>query len=134
MLIIVTGAIGIGKTTVCRKIVEAVRNQGYKCSGILTYKGATSHIIIEDIQSGEKEILASSSGEYGGPRTPRYSFNPRGIDFGIRVIDKGTNSDLLVIDEVGQLELGGEGFVKSLELIRADSFKNSILVVRSKFR
>ena len=134
MLIIITGTIGIGKTTVCQKMVEALRNQGYKCSGILTYKDATGHIIVEDIQSGKTEILASSNSEYDGPRTPRYSFSPKGIDFGIRAIDKGIDSDVLVIDEVGHLELGGEGFSKSLELIIAGKVKNSILVVRNEFR
>jgi len=64
-------SIDIGKTTVCQKLVKAVRNQGYKCGGILTYKDATSRIIIEDIQSGEKEILAGSSSEYAGPGNPR---------------------------------------------------------------
>ena len=53
MVIIVTGAIGIGKTTVCRKLIEIVRNRGYTCGGILTYKAPDKGIIIEDIQSGE---------------------------------------------------------------------------------
>jgi len=132
MVIIVTGVIGVGKTTVCQKLVETVRNQGYTCGGILTYKDATNHIIIEDIQSGEKEILASSHSTYNGPRTPRYSFNPEGIDFGIQAIDKGIDSDVLIIDEVGHLELRGEGFVKSLELIQTNKVKNSVIVIRKE--
>ncbi|MFC1986204.1 nucleoside-triphosphatase, partial [Chloroflexota bacterium] len=109
-----------------------VRNQGYTCGGILTYKAADEGIIIEDIQSGEKETLASTTNVYDGPRTAKYFFNPEAIDFGIKAIDRGIPSDILFVDEVGYLELGGEGFVKSLELIKAGKVRNSVLVIRKQ--
>ena len=130
MVIIVTGAIGIGKTMVCRKLIEIARNRGYTCGGILTYKAANKDIIIEDIQSGEKETLASINNVYRGPHTAKYSFNPKGIDFGIEAVAKGTSAAILVVDEIGPLELRGEGFVKVIELIKADKVKDCILVIR----
>jgi nucleoside-triphosphatase THEP1 len=72
MVIIVTGAIGIGKTTVCRKLIEITQNQGYSWGGFLTYKTADKDIIIEDVQTGEKETLASINNVYHGPRTVKY--------------------------------------------------------------
>ena len=86
MLIIVTGSIGIGKTTVCRKILHIIQGQGYTCGGIVTYKAPDNSIIVEDVQSGEKEILASIDSIYQGPRTAKYYFNSKGIDFGIKAI------------------------------------------------
>lgn len=130
MVIVVTGAIGIGKTTVCRKLVETVRHQGYTCGGILTYKAADESIVIENIQSGEKETLASIRNIYHGPRTTKYFFNPKGIDFGVQAIDKGTSRAVLVVDEVGHLELRGEGFTRVLELIRIGKVENCVLVIR----
>jgi len=130
MVIVVTGAIGIGKTTVCRKLIEIVRNQGYTCGGILTYKAADKGIIIEDIQSGEKETLASINDVYHGPRTAKYSFNPKGIDFGIQAVEKGTSAAILVVDEIGHLEIRGAGFAKVLELIKAGKVKDCVLVIR----
>ena len=132
MVFIVTGTIGIGKTTVCRKLIEIVRNRGYTCSGILTYKAADKDISIEDIQTGDRETLASISNVYHGPRTEKYFFNPKGIDFGIRAIDRGTSSDFLVVDEIGLLELSGKGFIKAIELIRARKVPNCILVIRKE--
>jgi nucleoside-triphosphatase THEP1 len=132
MVIIVTGAIGVGKTTVCRKLIEIVQNKGYTCGGILTYKAADKGIIIEDIQSGEKETLASINNVYHGPRTAKYFFNPKAIDFGIQAIERGISSDILFVDEIGHLELGGEGFVNSLELIKADKARNAVLVIRKQ--
>jgi len=132
MVIVVTGTIGIGKTTVCRKLIEVARNQGYTCGGILTDKAADNSIIIEDVQSGERETLASIKNVYHGPRTTRYFFNPRGIYFGIQAIDKGISSAILLIDEIGQLELRGEGFAEVPELIKAGKIKECVLVIRKE--
>lgn len=77
MIIIVTGFHRYRQNNRLPEAVKAVGNQGYKCGGILTYKDATSRIIIEDIQSGEKEILAGSSSECAGTCNPRSSFNPK---------------------------------------------------------
>lgn len=132
MVVIVTGAIGIGKTTVCEKVVKIVQSLGYTCGGVLTYKAHDESLSVLDIQTGDRNILASTDNIFDGPQTPRYSFNPEAVDFGIRAIEKAIDSDILVVDEIGHLELGGEGFAKSLELIKAGRVKNSILVIRKQ--
>ena len=132
MVIIITGAIGIGKTTVCRKLVEKVREQGFTCGGILTCKAADGSITIEDIQTGEKQTLAGIDKAYHGPSTAKYYFNPDGIDFGIRAIESGTSAAILVVDEIGHLELRGEGFTGVLELLEADKVKSCVLVIREE--
>jgi nucleoside-triphosphatase THEP1 len=132
MVIIITGAIGIGKTTVCEKVIKIARSSGYSCGGVLTQKAADGNLIALDIQTGERAILASTDNTFGGPRTPRYSFNPEAIKFGIRAINKAIDSDVLIIDELGHLELDGEGFAKSLELVKTGRVKNSILVIRKE--
>ena len=132
MVIIVTGTIGVGKTTVCRRLVEVLQNRGYTCGGILTYKTADKSLIVEDIQSGQRETLGSINNVYDGPRTARYFFNPEGINFGIEAIDKGTCAAILVVDEIGHLELRGEGFVRVIELIRTGKVRNCVLVIRKE--
>ena len=132
MVIVVTGDIGIGKTTVCRKLMEIVRNQGHSWGGILTYKAADKGIIIEDVQTGERETLASINNVYHGPRTAKYFFNPRGIDFGIQAIAMGTSSTILLVDEIGHLELRGEGFAKVTKLIKTGKVKDCVLVIRKE--
>ena len=132
MVIIVTGAVGIGKTTVCEKVIKIARSQGYSCGGIIAYKTRNEDIIIEDVQTGETEVLASISNIYQGPRTAKYFFNPEGIDFGIQAIDRGTASDILLVDELGHLELSGEGFAKVIEQTFAGKVKNCIVVIRKE--
>jgi nucleoside-triphosphatase THEP1 len=130
--IIITGEVGVGKTTVCEKVVELARSRGYSCGGILTPKAPDKGIIVVDIQSGESKPLASINNIYQGPRTGRYFFNPEAVEFGNRAIDGAVSSDILLVDEVGHLELEGEGFARALEIIKAGRAKNSILVIRSK--
>ena len=130
MVFVITGAIGVGKTTVCRKLIEMLRGQGHTCTGVLSYKTTDQGIIIENIRSGEKKSLASIDNVYNGPHTAKYSFNPDGISFGIQAIEEGASADILLIDEVGHLELGGEGFVDALELVNTGRIKGCILVIR----
>ena len=132
MDIIVTGAVGIGKTTVCEKVMKMARSEGYSCGGVVAHKTRNEDIIIEDVQTGETKDLASVSNIYRGPRTGKYSFNPEGIEFGIRAIDRGIASDILLVDELGHLELRGEGFVKVIEHITAGKVKNCIMVIRKE--
>jgi len=130
MVFIITGEIGIGKTTVCLKLVDIVRSSGYTCGGILTEKAAGGDITVENINSGEKEILASTLDTFQeGSRTGKYYFYPRGIDFGIRSIASGSFAEILFIDEIGQLELNGEGFTGTLEICNA-SKAQCVLVIR----
>jgi len=129
--IIVIGTVGIGKTTVCEKVIHMAKSLGYSCGGILTPKSKEG-IIIVDVQTGERKPLASLANIYKGPRIGQYFFNPEGINFGIKAIDRGISSDILFVDEIGYLELKGEGFIKILELIRAGKVKNSILVIRKE--
>jgi nucleoside-triphosphatase THEP1 len=132
MVIIITGAIGVGKTTICEKVVEIIRSSGYSCGGILTHKAAHESLIASDIQTGESAILAGTDNKFDGPRTLRYSFNPEAIKFGIRAVNKAIDSDVLIIDELGHLELGGEGFAPSLELVKTGRVRNSVLVIRKE--
>jgi len=132
MVIIVTGAIGIGKTTVCKKVVRIAQRQGYRCGGIIAHKTRNQDIIIEDVQTGETRSLASINDVYEGPRTEKYFFNPEGIDFGIQAIDRGTASDILLVDELGRLELNGEGFARVVDENIAGKVKNCIIVIRKE--
>ena len=129
---IITGAIGVGKTTVCEKVIELARGLKYSCGGIITCKSQTGDIIIKDIQTGKKKTFASTNDIYQGPRTAKYFFNPEGIEFGIQAIDRGIASDILLVDEIGHLELRGEGFTKVVDQIATGKVNTCIVVIRKE--
>ncbi len=130
MLIIISGEIGVGKSTVCQKLVAMLRAGGMSCHGIITSKDALHNIVIEDIASAEKMVLASPGGGFSGPATSRYSFSPAAISFGLRALARSP-ADVCMVDEVGQLELRGEGFACVLDLVKQGGFSHYVLVIRS---
>ena len=97
--VILSGRVGVGKTTICEKILTLAGESGYCCGGVLTSKitndGAVAGIAIIDIQTGEKETLASIENIYDGPHTGRFYFNPVGIEFGKKAIKNGASGDIL---------------------------------------
>jgi nucleoside-triphosphatase THEP1 len=132
MVIIITGAVGIGKTTVCKKALEIACNSGYSCGGIITHKMPEETLSIMDIRSGEMATLAIPGDRFGGPLTPKFTFDPRGIDFGIQAIEKGISEDILFVDEIGIIETMGEGFIKAFDIVNQRITKTSILVIREE--
>jgi len=132
MIIIITGDIGVGKTAVCQKFIDLSRSRRYQCAGVVTYKRTDGDIIIEDVQTGETREFASTQQIYTGPHTAKYYFNPEAIDFGIQAIDKGSDSDVVLIDELGILELNGQGFSQVPQQINKRQFKNCLVVIRKQ--
>jgi nucleoside-triphosphatase THEP1 len=134
MLIILTGTIGSGKTTVCRQLIRRLRQSDRSPCGILTLKSATDqgHLLVEEISTGATRTLASATEMYHGPATARFSFSAEGIKFGLKAIRAAAGAPVTIIDELGQLELRGEGFANALATVTSDEFTNSILVIRSE--
>lgn len=136
MNVVVTGKIGIGKTTVCKKTLNILKSKGCSCGGIISYKSLDGSIKVLDVKSGKERILAipnlpSSKNIFRGPHIGKFLFNCEGLKFGVEAIEKGISSDFLFVDEVGYLELQGEGFSKVFGYIKEKKVKNCILVIRS---
>jgi nucleoside-triphosphatase len=129
MVVVITGNLGIGKTTVCEKLLAYANKQGLSCGGVLTYKTKNDNRVVLDIQNGDKFIFARKNCINEGLYTPRYIFDPGGIDFGIRAIENGASADILFIDELGPIELMGQGFAPALETVRTEA-KKCVLVIR----
>ncbi len=132
MVIIITGEIGSGKTTVCQKLLRRAQSKGVPCGGIITSKAPDGSIIIEDVKTGNCQTFASTEAKYDGPCTGKYYFNPAAIDFGVQAIDSGAADDILFVDEIGYLELRGKGFSRATEVINTRKAKQAILVIRKE--
>ena len=131
MNVIITGEVGIGKSTVCRRIVDMAREDGFICGGVLTSKDK-DNLLVENIETGERELLASGNHEEGAVPVGRYSFNLKGIQFGQRAIQQSLDVDLLAVDECGPLELRGAGFSDIFDILHQRGSKINLLVIRKK--
>ncbi|MFC1910653.1 nucleoside-triphosphatase [Chloroflexota bacterium] len=131
-MFIITGDTAIGKSTICEELKELARLEGLTYGGIITCKSSDGGIIIKELQSEMTEILASVDDKYNGPRIGKYYFNPVGIQFGLEAIKNAINTDMLFVDELGYLELKGDGFSSIMKLLTSGKVRNSIVVIRKE--
>lgn len=137
-LALVTGDIGAGKTTVAGRAVALARAQGYVCAGIWSpahvVGGSKTGIEAVDLSSGEHRLLARIAAEGTGERMGRYTFDLAVIAWANKVLKQAVAAqpDLLVVDEIGPLELErGGGLAPVLEPLAAGRVPRALVVVRA---
>jgi|Deesub1362A_J573_1020465.scaffolds.fasta_scaffold00193_48 nucleoside-triphosphatase len=137
-IITVTGAPGIGKTTLCKKVIEILQNTKPEVSvgGFITNeireKGKRTGFVMVDLITDNKEILAHISLK-SSVKVGKYGVNLDGIrNLGVKAIVSGILfSDIVIVDEVGPMELRSREFEKSIyQLI--DSDKSALLTIHRK--
>jgi nucleoside-triphosphatase len=117
MKIAITGAPGVGKTTLCRKLIELVE---LKAGGILTQDIREGRVrvgfAITDISTGRRGVLSHISLREG-PRVGKYVVNLKDIKrIAIPAIERALKeADLVVIDEIAPMELKSLEFIKAVE-------------------
>lgn len=123
-IFILTGKIRSGKTTSLLNWIQS-RNDVY---GILTPVINDKRIFV-DIESQEQFSMEAAEGEKEIISVGRFKFNPRNFEKAKDIIRISMNKNgWLIIDEIGPLELRGEGFHKVL-LEALHSNKQKILLV-----
>lgn len=136
LIILITGEPGIGKSTLVQRVLEEVRSHALKIHGVLTAgrfaSGRKVGLNVVNVDGGEVRSLASL-GEGTGPlQTNRWRFDAEGIAWGAEVLAHAAPCDLLVIDELGPLELErGGGWRVGLDVLRQGAYRAALVVVRS---
>jgi nucleoside-triphosphatase THEP1 len=141
MIALVTGAVGCGKTTTCRRALELLQRGGMKAGGILSPArldacGAKTGIDVINVATGERRRLA----EYvtsGGRTIGSYTFDERTLSWASGCIRAAVSDGcaLLVVDEIGPLELVHHaGLVAALDLL-ADpkTVPHALVIVRRAY-
>jgi nucleoside-triphosphatase THEP1 len=140
--LLVVGEPRSGKTSWCREYIDGRRKCGCVVGGVLASpiekQGQRIGFNATDLLTGKQAPFARLSrlrrfkrGEAVGD----YTISRRGISFACGAIERAIESkcDLVVIDEVGPLELCGKGLMPAVELALA-SRVNVLIIVRSSLR
>jgi nucleoside-triphosphatase len=133
-IVVLTGARLCGKTTTCRLIATAATRRGLVVAGVLSpavFEDNTKTAIdAVDLYTGQWRRLASR-GSSPGPGGLCYQFQPEALAWADEVIASSCPCDLLIIDELGPLELLSEkGFTSAFEVLRYGRYRLAIVVVR----
>jgi len=134
-IVILTGPPGSGKTTTCCQLADRARRHGLDCAGLVCparFEGPRKvGIDVLDLRTGERRLLAEADDLPVALRTSGYRFDASALAWGAAVLAAACPCDLLIVDEIGPLELErGQGWVNALDVLRADSFRFAAVVVR----
>jgi nucleoside-triphosphatase THEP1 len=140
LLFIITGSRGAGKTSLCDQLVRAAREAGWKTAGLLSRPvfsnqedaSIRSAIDTEDLRSGEVRRLAIRS-DHPTPGTKNWKFDDAVVDWGNHVLASSTPVDLLVIDELGPLELDRRsGWQEGIKAIDSQQYAIALVVIHAE--
>jgi len=130
----VTGKPGVGKSTLVMTVLDRL---DCVVGGMLTkdvrVRGRRVGFELQDLRCGALGTLASLEG--AGPRLGRYHVNLHDLEeIGAAAIEDAIlRADLVVIDEVGAMELLSSRFVEAVETALG-SEKSMLVVVQAKSR
>ncbi len=120
---ILTGQIHQGKTRFTRNLIEELQKSGFKITGLVTLGNTNDKsrnaYHIQNIQTGEETPLCSTEPDPQKPRYGRFYFEQTGIEKGCTIITGALTDppDLLVIDELGPMEINNQGWAPAIEKI-----------------
>ncbi len=139
IVFIITGERGSGKSTLLSQTIEKLKSNKIKVAGILApgywIENKRSAFDIINVQTEQRTKLCTIEQNQSKVRIGLFNFFSEGIELGNKAlsIEKLSGVDVCTIDEVGILELKGEGWSKKLDELMKN-FKNIlILVVRNDF-
>ena len=121
-----TGVPGVGKSTVVKKVAEKIQRGGFKVGGMtsgdLRSGGGRVGFEIRNLLTEEAGVLAHIN-QLSGPRVGRYRVKNEDLDkIGAEAIVSATKSaDLIIIDEVGPMELTSPRFKDAVQAALASA-------------
>jgi len=135
---LISGDSGAGKSTWCLEFLRQARLSGLAPLGLLSppvyQNGRKVAIDLLAIASGERRRLAElrqADAREPGVSTENWHFDPAALNWGNRVLESIQSCDLLLIDELGPLELNrAEGLTSGLALIDQRGCRLACVVVR----
>lgn len=135
-LIVITGPSGAGKTTWCAELVAQARERGLRVAGLLSPgvfdDGHKWAIDVVDLTTGARRRLAlrRSSPDPTSP-TRNWQFDDDALAWGSAILAAQGPCDLLIVDELGPLELQhGQGWHQALPLFERSAYRLACAVVR----
>ncbi len=138
-VILITGEIGSGKTTLVNAISSRLNIAEIEAGGIIApaiySNGVKTGYNIIDISTGNKKLLSQTDENVGMAQVGKYFFIQEAIDFGYEAlsVEKNRENKIVLIDEIGAWELQGQGWASSLNELIIHCNMPLIITVRRCF-
>jgi nucleoside-triphosphatase THEP1 len=135
-LIIVTGPLHSGKTSLLMQFDRKLRDMGWQTAGILAIglwrNNQRSGFELIDLQTGTKHPLAIRR-QFPDERQVFFDFHEKGMAAGRTALspERCKGADVVIIDEIGKLEVAGDGWASCIEPLNRLSLTAQIWAVRN---
>lgn len=136
---LIIGSKAEGKSELAESIVRCLMYQNKKISGIIEkgfWKGRQrSHFMLHDIETAKEMMLCSIEKTPDWSYFGSYYFNPEAIRYGEELFRNTRENipDLIVVDEVGKLELEGKIWDASIQNLLTHTNCPQLWTVRREF-
>jgi len=134
---IITGEKSSGKTKFLTETATTLRENGIDVGGVYTKKirendEITAYLIV-NVATGEEYPFLQKNELESELRIGAFSIDAEGLEFGKKNIVKSFDSRVLMIDEIGKLEMSGGGWHNELNLLPLEKQLYILLSIRQEF-
>jgi len=136
----VTGPRQTGKTAFCQGMAEAASQAGWEVTELVSpaqiEKGVKTGILVEDLRTGDSHHLASFVRQSQNDLAfGDWYFNQQALTWGNHVLESNLPCDLLILDELGPLELTRQlGWQAALNVLRRGEYRLALVVIRPELQ
>ncbi len=118
-VIVATGKTGSGKTTAILEVIHRLRGDQHRFVGFVQpgrfEQGQKTGFGIRDLTTGEESEFARLVERKDGQFGTRFRFFDAGIELARQALSSARPGDILIIDELGPMELRGEGHMDAVQ-------------------
>lgn len=135
-IFLVTGDFGSGKSIFCQQAAARLSSNGLKVQGLLSpgryMDGLKTGFWCENIYTGERRLMASTlDSEIVGDLFGKWTIAPEVVAWGNDVLKSILKTDILIIDEIGPLELDlGRGWNQAFHALERVEYRSALVVIR----
>ncbi|MBI9038518.1 MAG: hypothetical protein JEY97_10325 [Bacteroidales bacterium] len=136
---LITGGQGQGKTSLLKEVISVLKTNSFILKGFYAEayweNNNRSGFELLDVNTNEKMKLCSKKPETAWNKMFHYYFNPEAIEIGNKILNINSlaEADMVIIDEIGRIDLKGAVWHDALTKIVKHSNIPIILVVRNTF-
>lgn len=134
---LLSGKREIGKTSLLLKLNEMAKQAGFNVKGVISPGVFVNEqkigIDLLDLHSNKSIRLAdlNQEGVHSATVTEHWSFHPDGLLLGDDALANSVPCDLLIVDELGPLELErGQGWQNGIKAIDSREYRAAVVVIR----
>jgi len=138
-IFIISGAMGEGKTTFTRNLAKFLKEHNIQAEGLLSERimdgSKTTGYDILDIMSGNKKVFLRENEKCGDNTIGKFYICNEGLETGRKILNSFIlkKTGIVIIDEVGQLEIRGGGWYDCLNELLDKSQNHILITVRDKY-